>query len=74
MEQQSSSKLGKEHIKTVNCHPAYLTYMQSNHAKCWARWSTARIKIAGRSINKLRYADEITLKTEQSHTWLLEKP
>ena len=29
MEQQTSSKLGKEHVKAVYCHPAYLTYMQS---------------------------------------------
>ena len=29
MEQQTGSKLGKGHIKTVYCHPAYLTYMQS---------------------------------------------
>jgi len=29
MEQQTGSKLGKEYIKTVYCHPAYLTYMQS---------------------------------------------
>ena len=29
MEQLSGSKLGKEYIKAVYCHPAYLTYMQS---------------------------------------------
>ena len=29
MEQQIGSKLGKEYIKTVYYHPAYLTYMQS---------------------------------------------
>ena len=29
MEQQTGSKLGKEYVKTVYCHPAYLTYMQS---------------------------------------------
>ena len=29
MEQQTSSKSGKEYIKAVFCHPAYLTYMQS---------------------------------------------
>ena len=29
MEEQTGSKLGKEYIKTVYCHPAYLTYMQS---------------------------------------------
>ena len=37
MEQQTGSKLGKEYIKTVNCHPAYLTYLYAeHHAKCWA--------------------------------------
>ena len=29
MEQWTGSKLGKEHIKAIYCHPAYLTYMQS---------------------------------------------
>ena len=29
MEQQAGSKLGKEYIKAIYCHPAYLTYMQS---------------------------------------------
>ena len=29
MKQQTSSKSGKEYIKAVFCHPAYLTYMQS---------------------------------------------
>ena len=33
MEQQTSSKLGKEYIKAVYCHPAYLTYMQSTSCK-----------------------------------------
>ena len=29
MEQQTCSKSGKENVKAVYCHPAYLTYMQS---------------------------------------------
>ena len=29
MEPWTGSKLGKEHVKAVYCHPAYLTYMQS---------------------------------------------
>ena len=29
MEQQTGSKLGKEYIKAVYCHPAYLIYLQS---------------------------------------------
>ena len=32
--------------------------------KCWAGWSTARIKIAGRSISNLRYADDTSLMAE----------
>ena len=29
MEQQTGSKLGKEYIKAIYCHPAYLTDIQS---------------------------------------------
>ena len=29
MDQGTGSKLGKEYIKAVYCHPAYLTYMQT---------------------------------------------
>ena len=27
--EQTGSKLGKEYVKAVYCHPAYLTFMQS---------------------------------------------
>ena len=33
MEEQTGSKSGKEYIKDVYCHPAYLTYMQSTSCK-----------------------------------------
>ena len=33
MEQRTGSKLGKEYVKGVYCHPAYLTYMQSTSCK-----------------------------------------
>ena len=33
MEQQTGSKLGKEYLKAVYCHPAYLTSMQSTSCK-----------------------------------------
>ena len=32
-EKQTDSKLEKEYIKAVYCHPAYLTYMQSTSCK-----------------------------------------
>ena len=35
-----------------------------HHEKCWAGGSTVGIKIAGRNINNLRYADDTTLMAE----------
>ena len=67
MEQQSGSRSGKEYVKAVYCHPAYLTYMQSvlcTPEKCQAGWSKIGIKIAGRNINILKYADDTTLMAE----------
>ena len=51
MKQQTSSKLGKEYIKAIYCHLAYLTYMQSTSCEN-VRLDEAqvRIKIAGRNI------------------------
>ena len=47
LEQRTSSKSGKEYIKAVYCHPAYLTYMQNTS---WDE-AQAEIKTAGRNIN-----------------------
>ena len=33
MEKWTDSKLGKEYIKAVHCHPGYLTYMQNTSCK-----------------------------------------
>ena len=68
MEQWTGFELGKEYIKAVHCHPAYLTYMEST--ECPAQYNAgldearAGIKIAGRNINNLRYADDTTLMAE----------
>ena len=76
MEQQTGSKLGKEYIKAVYCYPLYLTYMQSNIMRN-ARLDEAQagIKIAGRNINNLKYADDTTLmvKSEEKLKSLLMK-
>ena len=63
LKQQTGSKSGKEYIKAVYCHPAYLTPMQSTS---WETLDEAQteIKIAGRNINNLRYADDTTLMAE----------
>ena len=44
MEQWTGSKLGKEYLRAVYCHPAYLTSMQSTYfyaEKLWAGRSTS---------------------------------
>ena len=65
MEQQTGSKLGKGYIKAVYCHHAYLTFMQRNIMQN-ARLDEAQagIKIVGRNINNLRYADDTTIMAE----------
>ena len=65
MEQWTGFKLGKEYIKAVYCHPAYLTYMESTS---WENGgldeAQAGIKIARRNINNLKYADDTSLMGE----------
>ena len=56
--------MGKEYIKAVYCHPALnlsAEYIMQN-----ARLDEAQveIKISGRNIRKLRYADDTTLMAE----------
>ena len=64
MEQQTGSKQEREYIKAVYCHPAYLTSMQSTSWETGLEEAQAGIKIAGRNINNLRYADDTTLMAE----------
>ena len=61
MEQWTGSKLGKQYVKVVYCHPVYLTYIQSASCKMLG-WM--KPKIAGRNINNLRYADDTILMAE----------
>ena len=49
MEQQTSSKLGKEYVKAVYCHPAYLTYMQSTSCEmlAWVKLNKLESRLPG---------------------------
>jgi len=65
MEQQTGSKSGKEYIKAVYCPPClfnlYAEYVMRNAGLDEAQ---AGIKIAGRNLNNLRYADDTTFMAE----------
>ena len=75
MEQQTGSKLGKEYIKEYNIQLGrclfnlYAEYIMRN-----ARLDEAQagIKIAGRGINNLRYADDTTLMAESKEELLIK--
>ena len=61
--QQTSSKLGKEYVKAIYCHPAYLTYMQSTcEMPDWVKHKLES-RLLG-EISNLRYADDSTLTAE----------
>ena len=63
MEQQTGSKSGKEYVKAVYCL-AYLTYAENIMRNAKLDEAQAEIKISGRNINNLRYADGTTLMAE----------
>ena len=50
MEQQTVSKLGKEYIKAIYCHPAYLTYMQSTS---WEMLGWMKHKLESRLLGEI---------------------
>ena len=64
MEQQTCSKSGKEYIKAVYCHPAYLTYAEYIMRNAGLDEAQAGIKISRRNINNLSYTDDTTLMAE----------
>ena len=61
MEQQTGFKSGKEYVKAVYCHPAYMQnnlYAEYIMINAGLKEAQAGIKIAGSYINNLRYADD----------------
>ena len=66
MSQWTGSKLGEKYVKTVYCHPTYLTYMKSEYIMWNAEldeWQ-AGIKTEEGNINNHKYADDTTLTAE----------
>ena len=64
MKKQTGSRKEKEYVKAVYCHTAYLAYMRSTSRERLEWRKQAGIKIAGRNIHNLRYADNTTLMAE----------
>ena len=58
MGQQTGSKLGKEYVKAVYCHSAYLTYMHSTSCEM-AFWMKHKLES--------RFLGEVALKIGRAH-------
>ena len=66
MEQKTGSKSGKEYVKAVYCHPAYLTYMQS---ASWEMLDWMKHKLESRLSGEI----PITLDADYITLWLKAK-
>ena len=56
MEQQTGSKQEKEYIKSVYCHPAFLTYMQSTS---WETLDWKKHKLESRLLEEISITSDI---------------
>ena len=65
MEQLPGSKLGKEHVTALYCHPTCLTSMQSTACEM-LDWMNHKLesRFPGRNTNNLRYVDDTILMEE----------
>ena len=66
MEQWTGSKLGKEYVKAVYCHPDYISYMQRTPCEM-LDWMKHMLEswLLGEIPNNLRYACNTTFMTER---------
>ena len=64
MEQQTGSKLEKEYVKAICCHPSYLTYMQSTSCKM-PSWMKHKLE--------LRLLGEISIRSDMQIIPLLQQ-
>ena len=63
MEQQTGSKLGKEYIKAVYCHPAYLTSTQS---KSCEMPSWMRLKLESRLPGEIPISSDVQSRKQRT--------
>ena len=66
MEQLTGSKLGKEYIKAVYCHPAYLIYMQN--ASCeMSGW--VKHKLESRLLGEILVTSDLQMTSPYGRKW-----
>ena len=66
VEQQTGSKSGKEYIKAVYCHPAFLTYMQSTS---WEMLGWKKPKLESRLPGEIAIASDMQMTPSLCRKW-----
>ena len=66
MEQQSGSKSGKEYVKAVYCHPAYLTYTQSTS---WETLGWKKHKVESRLPGEISVTSDMQMTPPYGRKW-----
>ena len=79
MEQQTGSKLGKEYVKAIYCHPDYLTYMQSTSCEMpgWMRHKLesrlpGEISIISDTLTKLNIQKTKIMASGPTTSWQID--
>ena len=58
MKERTGSKLGKEYVKAVYCHPAYLTYMPSTS---WEMLDWMKHKLESRLLGEVSITSDMQM-------------
>ena len=66
MEQQTGSKMGKEYVKAVDCHPAYFTYMQNTS---WEMPEWMKHKLESSVLEEISITQICTLHHPYGRKW-----
>ena len=71
MEQQTGSKLEKEYVTAVYCHPAHLTYMQSTS---WELLDLMKHKLESRLLGEIAITSDIQWHHPYGRKWRTKEP
>ena len=71
MKQQTDSKSGKEYVKAVYCHPAYLTYMQSTW---WEMLDWMKHKLKSRLPGEISVTSDMQMTPHLWHKQRTKEP
>ena len=69
--EQTGSKSGKEYVKAVYCHPAYLTYMQST---LWEILDWMKHKLESRLPGEISITSDVQMTPPYGRKWRTKEP